>query len=131
MRARLATLCLLLLIPILAACGSSEDALAEDLADVYDEMADVMDGIDDAESIEEAQPRMREIAQTMRALRDEWESAIEDGDAEDLVKSTQNTELLASMQRMQQSMMKIAMNPALAPKMGELMKEFADVFDEK
>ncbi len=112
----------------LTACGSSAEDVADDIADVYNEMADVMEGVTDAESMDAARPKMRAIAERMQAMRAEMETMDEDDIAAESWDSSMNEEFMEASQRMQAAMMKLAMNPELAQPFGEMMQEFGESF---
>ncbi len=116
----------------LVACGGSpQEELVDEQADVMAEFADVVEGIGDADDLEDARPRMRELGTEMKALADRWEAIAKDGlteaDAEELAKD--HKELAAASARLSAAFMNLATNPELAPHLPELMKEFGDAFE--
>ncbi|GEM_PF-7099406 len=121
------------LLAVLAACGgaaSEEEAAAEDLSGVYNDMAEVFEGVTDSDSLESAKADMREIAERMNELRDQYEAMAKSPDAVGKLSETVTQELQQAQQRMTAAMMKIGMNPQLTAKFAEVMKEFGDAFDE-
>jgi len=116
----------------LAACGgTSAESAAEDLTGVYNDMAAVLEGIDDVDSLEAARSDMRDIAERMNSMRDDWEALAEDGDPQATWDEGMTQDLMEAQQRMTAAMMKVAMDPALAQKFSEVMLEFGDAFDQR
>lgn len=121
------------LLAVLAACGgaaSEEEAAAEDLSGVYNDMADVLEGVTDSDSLESAKADMRDLAERMKELRDQYEGMAMDEDAQAKFSEAVTQDLQQAQQRMTAAMMKVGMNPQLTAKFAEVMQEFGDAFDE-
>jgi len=121
------------LLAVLAACGgaaSEEEAAADDLTGIYNEMADVLEGVTDGDSLEAAKGDMKDIAEQMKALRDQYEGMVLDTQDEAKISDAVTKGLMAAQERMTAAMMKVGMNPQLTMKFQEVMKEFGDTFDE-
>ena len=121
------------LLAVLAACGgaaSEEEAAAEDLSVVYNDMADVLEGVTDSDSLESAKSDMRDLAERMKELRDQYEGMAMDSEAQAKFSEAVSQDLQKAQQRMTAAMMKVGMNPKLTMKFQEVMKEFGDAFDK-
>jgi len=122
----------LALAAILAACGgSSTESAAGDLADVYNDMADVLEGVDDADSLEAARSDMRDLAERLRSMRDDWDALDQGSDPQDMWDKDVAEDLMKAQQRMTTAFMRIGMSPALAQQFSEVMQEFGDTFDQR
>lgn len=126
MNASRVTLIPMLLSLCLSACGGPDaEDVVEEMTDIYDEMAEVIEGVTDAESAEDAKSEMRDLAERMRELRDATdEQAVE---LETIMGSPNDAELAASIQRFQTAMMAAAENPAVMPHLDAILEEMSDV----
>ncbi|MHC4846264.1 MAG: hypothetical protein ACYTCU_08885 [Planctomycetota bacterium] len=123
----------LALLSSLAACGgTTADDVASDLADAYNDMADILEDVDDEASLEAARADMRDIAKRLSAMRDDWEELAETGGAEWADDMPEDLpELMAAQQRMTAAFMRVGMNPALQQQFSEVMQEFGEAFEPR
>lgn len=124
-----------LLLALLGACGdgapSDPEEAGSQLAGVYDDLADELEGVKTEADLEAARPELAALAERLSTLRDQYEALAEGKDAQELWEKGSSPELLKSQQRMTQAMMKVGMNPALAQKFSEVMNEFGDAFEQR
>ncbi len=131
----------LALLACLSACGGDSatevSTLVDDQTAAFEEMADILDQVQDVDDLEDAKPRMQELGQQMAALRDDWEAfgeSLQAGGAGpgELMEFTRHaTEVASAQMRLSSAMMRLAGDPELRPHINELMEEFGDAFDKR
>ncbi|MFT7461926.1 MAG: archaellum component FlaC [Pseudohongiellaceae bacterium] len=116
----------------LAGCGAGNDQeeAAEEYTDVFSDVADVLEGVTDEESLEAAKGELKDLGERMKELKDHYEALTKDLSDDELWDEAVSEELMDAQARMTTAMMKIGMNPALTQKFTEQMKEFGDAFDK-
>lgn len=124
------------LVALCLACGGGGvdvEEVADVQLDVMNEMADILEGVTDSDSLEAAKPKMRELGEELAEHMKEWAEQAKQGvdDAGAAQKMAEMSgELMEAQQRMQAAAMKLAMNPELSAQAAELMQAMADAMPQ-
>ncbi len=123
---------------VLVACagsGSEAEQLIAGQADVMNDMAAVLESVDDASSAESAKPRMRALGERLSELEDEWQAYVASLGTEETAaqayRSTTPREIAEAQARLSSAFTRLAMNPSLRNQMAELAREMGDAYQAR
>jgi len=105
--------------------GDALEELVDEQGEVVDALADVLEGVTDLDSLEQAKPRMAELGEQLAEQTRRWQETAPSlmtspGDAQAYAQASQK--LAASHATLQREMMRLAMDPELSPHVQELMR---------
>ncbi len=113
--------------------STTPDEVVQEQVDVLNDIAKQVESIDSKDDVEAAKPKLRELADDLKAARDRWEGLLADGvSQEDLDAAVEDSKaLMKAGTRIEDAFKELATNPSLLTSLPSLVSEFGDIYKTK
>lgn len=112
-----------------SASTTPEEVIQEQVV-VLNDIAKQVESIDSKDDVEAAKPKLRALADDLKAARDRWEGLLADGvSQEDLDAAIKDSKaLMKAGTRIEDAFKELATNPSLLTSLPALVSEFGDIY---